>query len=407
MKLSHTDAQLLLNEFDHTLYMVCDIATKRGLVEKLWHLSPFQQDLIQSASTGVNMQLPYEVLHHAFEDQAQKQAHARAIEFEDKWLSYGELNAQANSLANKLSTFCVKVGDRVAVVMERCLEFPIGLLAVLKVGAAMMPIDAKFPVERIMYMLDDAKASVLITTEKFRCDFQDISIQKVYVSSHDLARDPITFAPTSSQVVTRDNEAYVVYTSGSTGKPKGVPVLHGGIVNVLSFRSANVGIAAGARVLQFMAIGFDGCQWEIWNTLSHGATLVLRSGEDLHVMKSVEIVLITPTGLSMLGHPTNYPNLKCVCVGGEALPLPLKELWCGYVRLFNCYGPTECSILTHMEELALNAPITLGKPIENVNCYVLDDRQKCVPVGAIGELYLGGMCIYTRSIQWWAHVSYW
>ncbi|KAF0708283.1 hypothetical protein As57867_006384, partial [Aphanomyces stellatus] len=245
MKLSHTDAQLLLNEFDHTLYMVCDIATKRGLVEKLWHLSPFQQDLIQSASTGVNMQLPYEVLHHAFEDQAQKQAHARAIEFEDKWLSYGELNAQANSLANKLSTFCVKVGDRVAVVMERCLEFPIGLLAVLKVGAAMMPIDAKFPVERIMYMLDDAKASVLITTEKFRCDFQDISIQKVYVSSHDLARDPITFAPTSSQVVTRDNEAYVVYTSGSTGKPKGVPVLHGGIVNVLSFRSANVGIAAG------------------------------------------------------------------------------------------------------------------------------------------------------------------
>ncbi|KAF0689032.1 hypothetical protein As57867_019407, partial [Aphanomyces stellatus] len=355
-----------------------------------------------SARFGRQAPLPTELLHHAFEARAQTHPDIRAIEFENQWLSYGQLNDQANTLAHAMSSLNIPAKARVAVIMDRCLEFPIGLLAVLKVSGVMVPIDESFPLTRISFMLSDAGVQAVLATKRHRKRISelDLSIPVLSFDSKQLADVPNTFQPTQNNLMTRHDEAYVVYTSGSTGKPKGVPVLHEGVLNAISFPStSDMGYIEGARVMQFMAIGFDACQWETWTTLSAGATLVLRSGDDLSTFSKVDVIFTTPTGLAMLGNPLKHPNLKCVCVGGEALPASLKDLWCPHVRLFNCYGPSECSILTHMEEMSLDSPVTIGLPINNVNCYILDESMKSVPYGIAGEIFLGGLCVASRYIN--------
>ncbi|KAF0709425.1 hypothetical protein As57867_005913, partial [Aphanomyces stellatus] len=214
---SRTQARLMLDEFEHTLDQLYTLVETDASVCALWELSPAQTKFIKDASFGPEMDLPYELLHHAFEEWAEKRPDARAIEFEGEWLSYEELNKQANTLACELVAMGVCVGSRVAVIMERCLEFPIGLLAVLKVGAVMMPIDASFPADRILYILVDANATCVITTGPHLPFIQEFSgIPIVVFSSETLAPLPKTFEVSTNNVASPDDEAYIVYTSGST-----------------------------------------------------------------------------------------------------------------------------------------------------------------------------------------------
>ncbi|KAG9408993.1 hypothetical protein AC1031_020897 [Aphanomyces cochlioides] len=336
----------------------------------------YERSILQTSCYGPSNPLPYELLHHAFEERAAKKPHLLAVEYEGKSITYGELNDQATTLAHELVSLGVGVGSRVAVVMERCLEFPIGLLAVLKAGGSMMPLDATFPANRLTFMLGDANASVVVTTEQYRAQ---------------LAASQKTMALISP--ATRNDEAYVVYTSGSTGKPKGVPVLHCGAVNCIEFDLGDMFIDEGMRMMQFRAIGSDVFEWEVWKALSRGAGLVFRSDNVFTTLITVDILSCTPTGLSLLGNPKQYPNLKLVAVGGEALSTSLKDLWSEHVVLTNCYGPSECAIQTHERQLHTDTPVTVGKPMQNVSCYILDESQRQVPVGAVGEFYLGGICV--------------
>ncbi|KAF0708553.1 hypothetical protein As57867_006291, partial [Aphanomyces stellatus] len=365
-------------------------------MSNLWALSQSQLDVVQAASFGPEVPLKYELLHLAFEDWAVSHPAIRAVEYENEWLSYGELNAKASALACELVDMGVHVGSRVAVIMERCLEFPIGLLATLKAGAAMVPLDASFPVNRLAYILSDADVSVILTTKKFHAVVENLAhcARALYVDHVDKACNSRAFEPSHSNLPTRNDEAYVVYTSGSTGKPKGVPVQHRSVVNAILCQSQNFSIQPGMRVLQFMAIGFDACQREIWKSLCHGATLVFRSVCGTYsCLSQVDIVSCTPTALALFGEPHQYPKLKHLVVGGEALPLELKILWSPHVSLLNCYGPTECAIETHVCTLTQNTSVTIGTPIANVNSYILDESQGQVPLGVIGELYLGGICV--------------
>ncbi|KAF0692121.1 hypothetical protein As57867_016699, partial [Aphanomyces stellatus] len=354
-----------------------------------------ENTLLQASCFGPEVPLPYELLHHSFEENARTNPDIRAIEYEDDWLSYGELNAQANTLAVELANMGVCVGSRVAVVIERCLEFPIGLLAALKVGAATMTLDATLPAKRISFILSDASAHVVLTTDKYRNTIEclELDIPVVYFSSHGLTLSSNNaFEPSLQHIATRDDEAYIVYTSGSTGKPKGVPVLHRGAVNVMMHMTMP-GIRPSARAMQFMAIGFDGCQWEMWCTLSFGATLVLRSSNVFDTISKVETLIVPPTGLALLGHPDQYPNLKYIQVGGEKIPATLKDLWAPRVCLTNCYGPSECAVMTNTVQLRTDYAVTIGPPIPNVSTYILDDSQRLVPVGVVGEIFLGGICV--------------
>ncbi|KAH9119196.1 hypothetical protein LEN26_011761 [Aphanomyces euteiches] len=356
--------------------------------------------MLRESCFGPQVPLAHELLHQAFEGRAVTKPDLIAVEYEDERITYGDLNEQANTLAHHLVSLGVGVGSRVAVVMERCLEFPIGLLAVLKAGGSMMPLDATFPSHRLSFMLGDAHATVVVSTEDYRAQIEalDLAIPVVYIRSTDLAASPNPLDVVNT--ATRHDEAYVVYTSGSTGRPKGVPVLHVGAVN--TFLNANSELfAEGMRCAQMMAISFDGCQFEVWSALTHGATLILHGSDQLETWANVNSIVCTPTALSLLGDPHLYPSLKYVAVAGEALSYPLKNLWASHVHLINKYGPSECAIETHECLLGTNdyTCISIGPVIPNVNCYVLDDNMRQVPVGVVGEIYLGGICVSPEYIN--------
>ncbi|KAF0712301.1 hypothetical protein As57867_004861, partial [Aphanomyces stellatus] len=307
-----------------------------------------------------------------------------------------DLDGKANTVARELAALGVaSSGARVAVVMERCLAFPVGLLAVLKSGASMMPLDVSFPPARLAWMLADANVAAIVTTDANRSRLLALNLN-VPVVALPVTMTSIKSSPSDSSLVvcsSPQSEAYVVYTSGSTGKPKGVPVLHAAAGNVMMHSAALVGIVRGARVMQVMAIGFDGFQADMWKCLSHGATLVLRGRHDLDAIKAVDAVACTPTALAALGHPTEYPQLKVVSVAGEACPIALKDLWAPHVRLMNLYGPSECAVMTHACHQMVGHAVTIGTPIANVTCLVLDRDKRQVPVGVVGEIYLGGVCV--------------
>ncbi|KAF0711903.1 hypothetical protein As57867_004980, partial [Aphanomyces stellatus] len=359
-----------------------------------------ENSLLLNSSSGPVLPVPYALLHHACENQAKLNPNLRALEYEEEFLSYGDLNSHADNLACQLSAVGARIGTRVAIIMSRCLEFPVSLLATLKVGGVIMAMDASFPAQRLSFMLLDSNASVVISTEKHRakiCDM-NLGIPVIFVSNEQLQSSNQVFQPSAENKATVNDEAFVVYTSGSTGKPKGVPVLHGGAVNIITHSAMEADIKEGVRVMQFMAIGFDACQWETWKTLSNGAILVIRS-DDLTSLSKVNVLMCTPTGLSLFGHPSDYPNLKCVCVAGESVPHHLKELWAPYVCFMNVYGPTECSISTHFVKLDMGDAITVGSPVPNVTSYVLDKFHQQVPVGVVGEMYLGGVCVSSGYIN--------
>ncbi|RHZ13951.1 hypothetical protein DYB26_008914, partial [Aphanomyces astaci] len=323
--------QFMAHRFTHVLSVIANITTCDQVIGDIGAISHDEQRLVQEAMKGTQVPLPYDLLHHAFEEKAREHPGLPAVEYGQSVLRYGDLDEQANTLAVKLTALGVQVGHRVAVIMERCLEFPIGLLAALKTGASMMPLDAAFPPDRLKYMLTDASVSVVVSTNE-HCDHiaaMMLDIPIVYISSRELALEPTSvFLPHSKQIATALDEAYVVYTSGSSGKPKGVPVIHGGATNVMVHSSAPVGIVQHARVMQFMAVSFDGFQMDMWKCLSHGATLVLRDNDFMETLKlSIDAFACTPTALGLLGHPRNYPRVKVVSVGGEACPLALKDLW--------------------------------------------------------------------------------
>ncbi|RHY57789.1 hypothetical protein DYB30_013184, partial [Aphanomyces astaci] len=395
-RLTDEHARQILEEMRHTSGQV--YALSHDLDDDssmLWDVSDTQRGWIDASSFGPQTILPYELVHHAFEARATSHPTTPAIEFEGTCLTYGQLNDRANTLAAQLYCMGVGVGHRVGVVMERCLEFPTALLAALKVGASMMPLDAAFPVSRLLYMLADANAFVVVTTDKHRHLVESMTLGIPFVCISSSSTDAASSQPIKASRcnATRTDEAYVVYTSGSSGTPKGVPVTHAAAVNVSHFRSVETGFVPGHRVMQFMAIGFDGFQWDLWKCLSNGATLVLRSHEVLHELKSIHAFTCTPTALFLLGHPSEFPSLRVVSVAGETCPLVLKDLWAPYVRFMNLYGPSECAIMTHYAELQPGDPITIGRPLENVHSYILDSNQRPVPVGVVGELCLGGVCV--------------
>ncbi|RHY24598.1 hypothetical protein DYB32_008781, partial [Aphanomyces invadans] len=398
-KCSETDASAVEHLMSRLAHVVTTLATPDELnsaISSLDIAAVKEQAILGNAMYGPTVSWPANLLlHHPFENQALQCPDARAIEFEDRYLTYGELNAQADTVAYQLANVGVRKDTRVAIIMERCLEFPIGMLAVLKAGATVLPLDATFPPSRLSYMLSDANAVAVLTTETHQTCIEelDLTIPTLYIDSSSLRRQSQKFLPSDDHRANEWSEAYVVYTSGSTGKPKGVPVFHKSAVNTILFSIGCTELTSGIRVLQFMAVGFDVYQWEVWGTLSSGATLVFRTNDSFDTLSDVNALTITPTGLSKLGDPRHFPRLKVVLVGGEALPTALKNLWCQHVRLINAYGPTECCILSHVEPMVPQEDVTIGSPISNVTSYILDENQGVVPVGVIGELYLGGVCV--------------
>jgi amino acid adenylation domain-containing protein len=359
-------------------------------------------------------------VHRAFERQAQATPDAVALlagEEGEERMSYGELDRRANRLARHLRALGVGPEVRAALCLHRSSGMIAGLLAILKAGGAYVPLDPGYPRERLDYLLTDTGASVLVTEQRLLTGFGEQALSGLRVVCLEADGDRIAACPDSplEDEVFPERLAYVIYTSGSTGKPKGVMVSHRSLASYIAGACLEYSIGAADRVLQFASISFDNSAEEIYPCLTTGGTLVLRS--DAMVRSSSDfLAACRARGITLLSLPTAYwhvlaadlaagadwpSGLRRVIIGGER-PLPERlESWRRnlgtQVRLWNTYGPTECTIGATIADLEpwlgstqglREAP--LGRPFAGYRTYVLDLRQEPVPTGVPGELCLGG-----------------
>ncbi|MEP6501667.1 amino acid adenylation domain-containing protein [Microcoleus vaginatus] len=351
-------------------------------------------------------------IHQLFEAQVEQTPDAVAVIFKEEQLTYRELNAKANQLARHLQALGVKPETLVAICVERSLEMIVGLLGILKAGGAYVPLDAAYPSERLVFMLEDSAVPVLLTQQRLVDRLTQHEAQIVCLDTQWEAIAQHSEENTACGV-NAENLAYVIYTSGSTGKPKGVTIQHRSLVNYTTAVNIEYEIEKCDRILQFSSISFDVSAEEIYTSLTSGATLVLRTDS---MLDSIEGFLQKCKNweITVMALPTAYwheltafltqetvvlpPSLRLIIIGGEkALPERLKTwLECveQRVRLVNNYGPTEATVGATIYDLsAANATfreLPIGRPLGNVQTYILDGNGQPVPIGVPAELHIGG-----------------
>jgi amino acid adenylation domain-containing protein/non-ribosomal peptide synthase protein (TIGR01720 family) len=351
-------------------------------------------------------------IHHLFEVQVAKTPDGVAVVFEQQTLTYRELNAQANQLAHYLNSLGVKPDRLVGICMERSLETIVGLLGILKAGGAYLPLDPGYPTARLSEIVNDARVQILVTRQQSAAIEAEHPLEIVCFDTH---QDSIASQSSTNphQQVTASNLAYAIYTSGSTGKPKGVLIEHHSLVNFTDTAIAAYQLTQDDRVLQFASISFDAAAEEIYPCLSCGGTLVLRTEEMLHSVAAF-VQQSQAWALTVWDLPTAYwhllvtevasgnlslpPTLRLVIIGGERVLPEQVAIWQqlvgNYPQLVNSYGPTETTIVATIANLSAAAldrqEMAIGKPISNVQVYVLDKYLQVVPIGVPGELYIGG-----------------
>ncbi|HWW19888.1 MAG TPA: amino acid adenylation domain-containing protein, partial [Steroidobacteraceae bacterium] len=354
-------------------------------------------------------------VHQLFEAQVRRDAKAIAIVYENQTLSYAELNAQANQLAHRLRELGVIPDSRVGICIQRSPEMVIGLLAILKAGAAYVPLDPGYPSERLAFMLSDSAPLAVLTHEPAGAALQ--------AAMAALSPQPALLnlsAPTWQQHCSEDPDprsigllpthlAYVIYTSGSTGQPKGVMIEHENLVNYLGWALTAYRVGQGAGAVVNTSVSFDSTITSLYLPLLCGRTVVLvREVDELEELElqlqrrpNLSLVKISPTHLNTLGQRFRVarPNLSlaAIVVGGETLLPSTVELWQSIaptIRLINEYGPTEtvvgCSYFDIPVDWDAAAAVPIGRPIANTKIYVLDLHQQPVPIGVVGEIYIGG-----------------
>ena len=345
-------------------------------------------------------------IHHLFEEQVKKTPDTVAVWFDEQKLTYRELNNRANQLAHYLQTLGVKPEDLVGICIERSLDMIVGLLAILKAGGAYVPIDPTYPPERITYMLEDAQVGVLLTQNSLVKELPVGNTQRIGLDSQwqlISQQSPDNLLTN----VTSNNLAYINYTSGSTGKPKGVEVLHRGVIRLL-FGIDYVHLDSKQRLLQMAPISFDAATFEIWGALLHGArcvlfpetvptTQTLRNAIQTHNITTLWLTSALFNAI-VAEDAEALSGVQQLLTGGEVLSVnPIKKALAALpsTQIINGYGPTENTTFTCCYCLPKQLPetdssISIGRPISNTQVYLLDAYLQLVPIGVIGELYIGG-----------------
>ncbi|MBH8563642.1 amino acid adenylation domain-containing protein [Nostoc sp. CENA67] len=342
-------------------------------------------------------------IHQLFEMQVERSPHAVALVEQNRQLTYQELNSRANQLAAYLRSQGVGSEVLVGICLERSIEAIVGILAILKAGGAYVPLDPAYPQERLAFMLDDTKVSVLLTQKQFLEILPATPAKIVDLDAFDAYSDDFVNV---SNNVTANSLAYVMYTSGSTGRPKGVSVIHRSVVRLVlgnhyaSFSSQEV-------FLQLAPISFDASTFEIWGSLLNGAKLAIfpkgtPSLEELGkvIRRQGVTTLWLTAGLFHLmvdERLEDLQSLRQLLAGGDALSVPHVEKFLATVKncqLINGYGPTENTTFTCCYPMSaatvVENSVPIGGAIANTQVYILDERMQPVPIGIPGELYTGG-----------------
>jgi amino acid adenylation domain-containing protein/non-ribosomal peptide synthase protein (TIGR01720 family) len=365
-----------------------------------------QQQLLVSWNSTANQVAQENCLHQLFEEQVALTPESIAVICEDRQLTYRQLNNRANQLAHYLRDQHIGPEVQVGICIERSLEMIVGILGILKAGAAYVPVAPDQPPERLRYILDDAHIRLLLTQQSLLERISSEGIQVVRLDadweliSGYRAENPLT-------EVAADNTAYVIYTSGSTGQPKGVMVPHGGICNTLLWRRHAFSLNGSDRILQNLSFAFDASVWQIFGALLNGAQLILAppgSHRDTAYLAQAMIeygITITdfpPSMLQVLLNETGIErcrSLRHLFCGGEAMRSELQEQFFAKLdaELHNIYGPTETAVdatCWTCQPKENGQIIPIGRPINNKQIYLLDSQLQPVPVGVEGEICISG-----------------
>jgi amino acid adenylation domain-containing protein len=347
-------------------------------------------------------------LHHLIEAQVRRTPTAVAAVAEDGVLAYAELDARANRLADQLRRDGIGPESLVAIYLERSTRMVVALLAVLKSGAAYVPLDPSYPRDRLAFMLEDARVAAVVTDLALAPTLPPSAARVLRLDT--AAASTTVSAPGVSVDVHPDGLAYVIYTSGSTGRPKGAMNTYAGICNRLSWMQAAFRLSADDRVLQKTPLGFDVSVWEVFWPLTVGARVVLaRPGghrDNRHLVRAINehgitVVHFVPSMLrAFLADPdvATCRSLRHLICSGEVLPPQLADLAARTLpaAVHNLYGPTEAAVDVTWwtcESDARRASVPIGWPITNVRIEILSDALTAVPPGAVGEICIGGVAI--------------
>ncbi|MDM5088419.1 amonabactin biosynthesis non-ribosomal peptide synthetase AmoG [Aeromonas bestiarum] len=310
-------------------------------------------------------------------------------------LSYGELEACANRLAHWLQSCGVTPGAAIGIQAKRDVAFVVALLACWKAGAAYVPLDPAYPAERLAHILSDASIGLVLGGEPDARLAE--AIKGTDAGYHDLHRLALDGLPTSTPAIPRDAAmlAQIIYTSGSTGLPKGVMVEQGSLVNLMADHGDRIALDQDGAMFNCMSLSFDAGNMTSLLPLYCGAALHFGEPGEGAITAAINCGashMILPTALlANLLPPMDLGSLKAIGFGGEACPSSLVERWGARVALFNMYGPTECTVTALCARLRPGAPITIGRPVNNLKALILDEGGNLCPVGVPGELCLAGL----------------
>jgi amino acid adenylation domain-containing protein len=366
-------------------------------LQELKVISPNEQSLIlvewNNTERGYRRE---ETIHGLFEKQVQRTASKVAVRCGDDTLTYEQLDHRASRLAAKLRLLGVKPGDAVGLFVERSLDMVVGLLGILKSDAAYVPMDPAFPAERLGYMVEDAEMPVIVTQKSVVGQLPHHNA-KVVLMDEEMPETTI-----DSRSEDSGNLAYVIFTSGSTGRPKGVRIPHQAVVNFLNSMRREPGLTADDVLLAVTTLSFDIACLEIFLPLTTGATLVVATREtasDGNLLcealqrTGATVMQATPISWRMLLEAgwNGNPGLK-ILIGGEAVPRDLvNQLIPRAASVWNMYGPTETTIWSTVARLeAGEGPVSIGRPIDNTQVYIVSPGIQLQPVGVTGELLIGG-----------------
>ncbi|MDB9304385.1 amino acid adenylation domain-containing protein, partial [Nodularia spumigena CS-591/12] len=394
-----------LNEHFQTLLSAIVLNPEQSIVE-LPLLTPKEQNLLTQWNDTFT-DIPNLSVHELFSQQVTKTPDKIAVIFGDESLTYQQLEQKANQLADNLQNLGVQAETRVGIYCDRSPEMIISLLAVHKAGGAYIPLDPSYPQERLQFIINDSKISILITQTSLLNNLPKIELNtplKTPLCASAPLRDIKTIPLTSDKTSDFSHPhqlAYLIYTSGSTGTPKGVQILHKSLSNFLTAMSKAPGLTAADNLLAVTTLAFDIAALEIFLPLTVGACLVLverdvtLDGERLAqaiAKHQITVMQATPATWRLLiaSGWEGKQDLKILC-GGEALDNTLAhQLLSCTQEVWNLYGPTETTIWSAAQKLSIDQPVTIGHPIANTQFYVLDEHLQPLPIGVPGELYISG-----------------
>jgi amino acid adenylation domain-containing protein len=399
---AQSTAQQLLAHLER--FMEAIIAQPSVPIRQLDYLSEEEKNKLLVSFNDTTVAYPSDrSIAELFEEQATKTPGNIALVFENKQLTYRELNEQSNRLANYLrAEHSIKADDRIALMVDRSEWLMIAILAIFKSGAAYVPVDAAYPKTRKSFILEDTSAKLLITQSDhiFDLDYYTGSVFAI-----DVQLDGLETSSSTPESINKSTDlAYVMYTSGSTGTPKGVLVEHRSVVRLVK-ASNYVSFTGEEVILSTGAVSFDATTFEYWGTLLNGGKLVLCSTETLLdeqklsqkiLAEGVDMMWFTSGWLNQLVEKdlSVFAALKTILTGGDRIsPAHVQLLRAAYpgLRIINCYGPTENTTfsLTHDITDTVNV-IPIGRPISNSTVYILDTAAQLCPVGVCGEICVGG-----------------